>query len=127
MDELADAFAQDLLGEEDTMEDMVEWLKIVRAQQEQAMRAEAQAAQKQTTLEEVVKLIQDGAKVLVMAGAGLSVSAGIPDFRTPGTGLYDNLAKYQLPYPTAIFELSYFKQNPEPFYLLAREMFPGRW
>ncbi len=37
------------------------------------------------------------------------------------------MAKYCLPYPTAIFELGYFKQNPEPFYLLAREMFPGRW
>ena len=36
-------------------------------------------------------------------------AAGIPDFRTPGTGLYDNLQKYNLPHPTAVFEIGYFK------------------
>lgn len=36
-------------------------------------------------------------------------AAGIPDFRSPNTGLYANLEKYRLPYPEAIFEISYFK------------------
>ena len=65
--------------------------------------------------------------IIVMAGAGISVSAGIPDFRTPGTGLYSNLAKYDLPHPTAVFELDFFRSNPEPFYLLAAELYPGRY
>ena len=65
--------------------------------------------------------------VIVMAGAGISVSAGIPDFRTPGTGLYDNLAKYNLPEPTAVFDINFFKENPAPFYQLAKELFPGQY
>ena len=36
-------------------------------------------------------------------------AAGIPDFRSPGTGLYDNLQKYNLPSPQAMFEINFFK------------------
>ena len=41
------------------------------------------------TLEDVAKWIQGGKckKIIVLSGAGVSCSAGIPDFRTPGTGL----------------------------------------
>ena len=38
----------------------------------------------------------------------MSVSAGIPDFRSPKTVNYDNLKSFNLPYPEAIFELKYF-------------------
>ena len=60
-------------------------------------------------------------KIVVATGAGVSVSAGIPDFRSPGTGLYDNLQKYDLPNPQAIFDLDYFREKPEAFYNLAAE------
>lgn len=62
--------------------------------------------------------------VVVLAGAGISVSAGIPDFRSPGTGLYANLGKYKLPRAEAVFELDYFRKKPEAFTMLAKELWP---
>ena len=58
---------------------------------------------------------------MVITGAGISVSAGIPDFRSPDTGVYANLAKYNLPRPEALFTIDYFLENPEPFYTFAQE------
>jgi NAD-dependent SIR2 family protein deacetylase len=55
------------------------------------------------------------------------VACGIPDFRTPGSGLYDNLAKYNLPTPTAVFDIEFFRSNPMPFFQLSKELYPGRF
>ncbi|XP_017773603.1 PREDICTED: NAD-dependent protein deacetylase sirtuin-2 [Nicrophorus vespilloides] len=79
------------------------------------------------TIDEVVKFIQSGKckNIVTMVGAGISTSAGIPDFRTPGSGLYDNLQKYDLPHPEAIFTLDYFFMNSKPFFMLAKELYPG--
>ncbi|KAK9809478.1 hypothetical protein WJX73_001974 [Symbiochloris irregularis] len=78
-------------------------------------------------LQGIASYIQSGKakRIIVMCGAGISVNAGIPDFRSPGTGLYDNLSKYNLPRPEAVFELSYFRKRPKAFYTLAKELFPG--
>lgn len=65
--------------------------------------------------------------VIILIGAGMSCAAGIPDFRTPGTGLYYNLQKFNLPEPEAIFSIDYFRENPQPFFELAKETMPGKY
>ncbi|XP_011871958.1 PREDICTED: NAD-dependent protein deacetylase sirtuin-2 isoform X2 [Vollenhovia emeryi] len=78
------------------------------------------------TLDGIAEYITNNAncKIVTMAGAGISTSAGIPDFRSPSSGLYHKLDKYNLPHPQAIFELDFFIKNPEPFFTLARELIP---
>ena len=70
------------------------------------------------TVERIAKIIKDGLvkNIVVMSGAGISVAAGIPDFRTPGTGLYDNLQQYNLPTPESMFDIDFFREHPESFY-----------
>ncbi|KAK5874406.1 hypothetical protein PBY51_019350 [Eleginops maclovinus] len=87
------------------------------------------ASEEQQTLEDLAMNIREKQykRVVVMAGAGISTPSGIPDFRSPGSGLYDNLQQYNLPYAEAIFEIGFFHQNPNPFFALAKELYPGNY
>ncbi|SPN99987.1 related to NAD-dependent histone deacetylase [Cephalotrichum gorgonifer] len=81
------------------------------------------------SLDAVASLIKNGRarRIVVLTGAGISTSAGIPDFRSPETGLYANLERLNLPHPEAVFDIAFFRENPEPFYVLAKELYPGNF
>lgn len=63
---------------------------------------------------------------MVITGAGVSVSCGIPDFRSEN-GVYARLKKDfpELPTPSAMFDINFFRDNPKPFYNFARVKLSG--
>ncbi|VDL98664.1 unnamed protein product [Schistocephalus solidus] len=81
-----------------------------------------------STLDSVVKLINSSSRILVLTGAGISVSCGIPDFRSRD-GIYARLAQDypDLTSPQAMFEMDFFLHNPLPFFKFAKEIFPGQF
>ena len=79
------------------------------------------------TVEELARKLKKGVyqNIVLMVGAGISVSAGIPDFKSPGSGFYSILKRKGLSEPNLVFTLSYFKSSPELFYEVAKKFFGG--
>lgn len=78
------------------------------------------------TIEDVCQRIAKANNIIVLTGAGVSVSCGIPDFRSRD-GIYERL-RIEYPDmrdPQSMFDIGYFAQDPRPFYQFAREIYPG--
>jgi NAD-dependent deacetylase len=55
-------------------------------------------------------LLRSADRVVALTGAGISVPSGIPDFRSPGTGLWANVD------PMEVAHIAVFRRNPERFW-----------
>ncbi len=79
------------------------------------------------TLDVFLNSLESSKNVIVIAGAGLSVSCGIPDFRSAG-GIYDiaRTSDLGLDSPEDLFHLDSFRDNPRPFFkLFSHLLYPG--
>jgi NAD-dependent deacetylase len=61
-------------------------------------------------LSRLVELVRGAGSVVALTGAGISVPSGIPDFRSPGTGLWANVD------PMAVAHIDVWRADPERFW-----------
>ncbi len=62
-------------------------------------------------------LVRGAGSVVALTGAGISVPSGIPDFRTPGTGMWAQVD------PMEVAHIDAFRRDPERFWRFYGERF----
>ena len=67
--------------------------------------------------ERVAELIRSSGPVLVLTGAGISVPSGIPDFRTPQTGIWANVD------PMEVAHIDVWRRDPARFWAFYGQRF----
>jgi NAD-dependent deacetylase len=63
-----------------------------------------------TARERAAALLRDARRAVVLTGAGISVPSGIPDFRSPGTGLWANVD------PMEVAHIDAWRRDPDRFW-----------
>jgi len=107
------------------LEDLALWRIIMSMTDDSPMRNRLRSV---SSLNDVVRLLNTSSRIMVLTGAGVSVSCGIPDFRSHN-GVYARLATEfpDLPDPQSMFCIDYFNKDPRPFFKFAREIYPGQF
>jgi NAD-dependent deacetylase len=69
------------------------------------------------SVEHLADLIRESRSTVALTGAGISVPSGIPDFRSPGTGLWENVD------PMEVAHIEVFRRDPKRFWSYYRPRF----
>ncbi|ODV84346.1 hypothetical protein CANARDRAFT_180637, partial [[Candida] arabinofermentans NRRL YB-2248] len=75
------------------------------------------------TIENVCSALRNSKSILVLTGAGISTSLGIPDFRS-SQGFYSQMKHLGLDDPQDVFSLEVFRNDPTVFYSIAHLILP---
>jgi NAD-dependent deacetylase len=67
----------------------------------------------------VAELLRGSERAVVLTGAGVSVPSGIPDFRTPGKGLWEKVN------PMEVAHIDAFRRDPDRFWSFYSDRFSG--
>jgi NAD-dependent protein deacetylase/lipoamidase len=70
-----------------------------------------------TGIQRLAELVREARCVVALTGAGISVPSGIPDFRSPGTGLWERVD------PMEVAHIDAFRRDPARFWGFYRERF----
>jgi len=98
------------------MSDGCRWSEVPARQRKGAMEIDK--------LHEVADLIRCSSRILVLTGAGISASCGIPTFRDAG-GFYENVAKeFGLASPEEVNDINTFRKNPLPWFKHVKGIVP---
>lgn len=75
------------------------------------------------SVDHVLASLRSAKRILVITGAGISTSLGIPDFRS-SKGFYLRISNLGLSDPQEVFDLDIFHTDPSIFYLIAHMILP---
>jgi NAD-dependent deacetylase len=70
----------------------------------------AGGVQSSTRVATLARLLREADRAVALTGAGISVPSGIPDFRTPGKGLWEKVD------PMEVAHIDVFRAEPERFW-----------